>query len=146
MKHNNNNSLLNLQAWPVRPCKNQKTSFKNSPLIKVHWKKLTEELSRTKKVKRRKKVLAGKEHAGILTLYLPLRVIYFSNLSKGFEFSKNCYFYGTVQNSWTQDREDCEDIRPRCKQFMHRRVPDRWELLRIVKPRHINLPCISARK
>ena len=35
MKHNNNNSLLNLQAWPVKPCKNQKTSFKNSPLIKL---------------------------------------------------------------------------------------------------------------
>ena len=96
MKHNNNNSLLNLQAWPVKPCKNQKTSLS---FDKSALKKLTEELSRTKKVKRRKKVLAGKEHAGIQTLYLPVRVIYFSNLSKGFEFSKKCYFYGTAQNS-----------------------------------------------
>ena len=30
--------LLTLQAWSVKPCKNQKkaTCFKNSPLIKVH--------------------------------------------------------------------------------------------------------------
>ena len=62
MKHNNNNSLLNLQAWPVKPCKNQKTSFKNSPLIKLKCtEKLTKELSRTKKVKRRKKVTSVNE-------------------------------------------------------------------------------------
>ena len=56
MKHNNNNCLLILQVWPVKPCKNQKKSALEN---------LTEELSRTDKVKRRKKVLAGKEHASI---------------------------------------------------------------------------------
>ena len=32
--------LIILQAWPVKPCKNQTlaTCLKNSPLTKVHWK------------------------------------------------------------------------------------------------------------
>ena len=50
-------------------------------------KKLTKELSRAKKVRRRKKVLAGKDCASIQALYLPLRVIYFGNLLKGFEIN-----------------------------------------------------------
>ena len=50
-------------------------------------KKLTEELSQTNKVRRRKKVLAEKERASIQTLYLPLHAIYFSNLSKDFEIN-----------------------------------------------------------
>ena len=50
-------------------------------------KKLTEELLQTNKVRRRKKVLAGKECSSIQTLYLPLRVIYFSHLTKGFEIN-----------------------------------------------------------
>ena len=50
----------------------EEQSFDQSPL-----KELTKELSRAKKVRRRKKVLAGKECASIQTLYLPLRIIYF---------------------------------------------------------------------
>ena len=50
-------------------------------------KKLTEEPLRTKIVRRRKKVLAGKDRASIRALYLNLRVIYFSNLSNGFEIN-----------------------------------------------------------
>ena len=38
------------------------------------------------------KVLAGKEGASIFQeLYLPLRVIYFSNLLKGFEINSGFY-------------------------------------------------------
>ena len=64
--------------------------------------KITEELLPTKKVRRRKKVLAEKERASIRALYLTLRVIYFSNFSNGFEinqqrFSKHCFVYGTAQ-------------------------------------------------
>ena len=58
----------------------EEQSFDQSAL-----KKLTEELSWAKKVRGRKKVLAGKECASIRALYLPLRIIYFSNLLKGFE-------------------------------------------------------------
>ena len=50
----------------------EEQSFDQSPL-----KELTKELSRAKKVRRRKKVLAGKECASIQALYLPLRIIYF---------------------------------------------------------------------
>ena len=50
-------------------------------------KKLTEELLRAKKVRRGKKVLAGKECASIHALYLPLCIIYFSNLLKSFEIN-----------------------------------------------------------
>ena len=60
----------------------EQQSFDQSTL-----KKLREDLLRTKKVRRRKKVLAGKERANIWALYLPLCVIYFSNLSKGFEIN-----------------------------------------------------------
>ena len=89
MKHNNNNHpVLILQAWPLKLCKNQKkaTYFKNS-LDQSALKKLTEEPLPTKKVRRRKKVLAEKERASIRALYLTLRVIYFSNLSNGFEIN-----------------------------------------------------------
>ena len=56
----------------------------------------------TKKVRRRIKVLAEKERTSIRALYLTLHVIYFGNLSNGFEinkqrFSKNCFFYGIAQ-------------------------------------------------
>ena len=50
----------------------EEQSFDQSAL-----KELTKELSRAKKVRRRKKVLAGKECASIQALYLPLRIIYF---------------------------------------------------------------------
>ena len=45
-----------------------------------------EDLPQTKKV-RRKKVLAGKAHANIQALHLPLCMIHFCNLSKGFEIN-----------------------------------------------------------
>ena len=61
--------------------------FQEQPLIKVLLKKLTEEPLRTKIVRRRKKVLAGKDRASIRALYLNLRVIYFSNFSNGFEIN-----------------------------------------------------------
>ena len=75
----------------------EEQSFDQSEL-----KKLTEEPLRTKKVRRREKGSGRKERASIRALYLTLRVICFSNLSKGYEinqqrFSKNCYFYGTAQ-------------------------------------------------
>ena len=60
----------------------EEQSFDQSAL-----KELTKELSRAKKVWRRKKVLAGKERASIQALYLPLRIICFSNLLKGFEIN-----------------------------------------------------------
>ena len=51
-------------------------------------KNLTEELWWTKKVRRRKKVLAGKERASIRALSdLPLRVIYWFNLSNGLKIN-----------------------------------------------------------
>ena len=88
MRHKNNNSLLILQAWPVKLSKNQKKAiyFKNSP-DQSALKKLTEEPLGTKKVRRWKNVLAEKERASIRALYLTLRVIYFSNLSNGFEIN-----------------------------------------------------------
>ena len=53
--------------------------FEEQSIDQSALKKLTEELSRTKKSE---KVLAGKERASIRALYLPLHLIYFSNLSK----------------------------------------------------------------
>ena len=79
-----------LQAWHVKLCKNQKkaTYFKNMTVLdQSTLKKLTEEPLPTKKVKRRKKVLAEKECASIRALYLTLRVIYFSNSSNGLEIN-----------------------------------------------------------
>ena len=69
MKHNHKNRLLILQAWPMNPRKKNKKKagdiFEEQSFDQSALKKLTEELSRTKKVIRRKKVLAGKERASI---------------------------------------------------------------------------------
>ena len=59
----------------------RKRHISRTALDQSALKKLTEEPLRTKIVRRRKKVLAGKERASIRALYLNLRVIYFSNLS-----------------------------------------------------------------
>ena len=61
--------------------------FEEQSFDQIALKKLTEKLSPTKKVRRREKVLEGEERASIRAFYLPLRLIYFSNLSKGFEIN-----------------------------------------------------------
>ena len=87
MRHKNNNSLLILQAWPVKLSKNQKKYISRTVLDQSALKKRTEEPLGTKKVRRWKNVLAEKERASIRALYLTLRVIYFSNLSINFEIN-----------------------------------------------------------
>ena len=60
MKHNH--PVLILQAWPVKTMQDPEESdiFQEQPLDQSALKKLTEEPLRTKIVRRRKKVLAGK--------------------------------------------------------------------------------------